>query len=62
MTELHDANIRFRELFTDMRPERRICRIDKSEFADYLAKSRHNHRGRDRKSQQITNKLTEGYQ
>lgn len=48
MTELHDS---FRELFTDMRLERRICRIDKSEFADYLAKSRHNHRGRDRKSQ-----------
>ena len=31
MTELHDS---FRELFTDMLPERRICRIDKSEFAD----------------------------
>lgn len=59
MTELHDI---FRELFTDMQLELRICRIDKSEFADDLAKARHNHRGRDRKSQQITNKLTEGYQ
>ncbi len=31
MTKLHDS---FRELFTDMQLERRICRIDKSEFAD----------------------------
>ena len=57
MTKLH-----IREQLTDMRPERRICRIDKSEFADDPEKARHNHRGRDRKSQQITNKLTEGYQ